>query len=428
MVELGNAVKGNVEYTFGLSGNGSNPADLSDIESVTLTNENGAALTGVNLTDNGDGTYTVTLNGSVTNFNVVVQTMQDSVFEGDEGFKLDVSTDITLATTGNDTTGIATISDGDFDNVIIEGVGGINSVYMSNGYVTSSHGHTTPNGATPSVTINGELKPGANNPVIDGNDYISTGGDNDHVEGGLGNDTIYLGSGSSWQQQNIPPQGVDASLFVTYEDSQLFQGGNEDNTLQHFTSPSWADAAHGGQGNDSIFGEADVDLISGGSGNDYLDGGEDDDFLRGGSGDDTIIGGSGDDIMRGDAGNDTFVFSMDDVIASLLSTDIIVKFDNDNSDNEVDTLDLGNLVNYTADEESPSDISAEFAGDTLTLNFDTDNDGDIDQSIVLEGVNGDISQGIVINTLINGKEATLTVTDSDTTAQTAPEIKLDFID
>ena len=44
-----------------------------------------------------------------------------------------------------------------------------------------------------------------------------------------------------------------------------------------------------------------------------------------------------------------------------------------------------------------------------------------DQSIVLEGVSGDISQGIVINTLINGKEATLTVTDSDTTHQTAPE-------
>ncbi|WP_325893771.1 retention module-containing protein [Grimontia sp. NTOU-MAR1] len=120
-VALGNEVKGDVTYTFTLSGNGDNAADISrDIVGLTLTNQNGDAIDSVTVTMNPDGTYSATIDGSVTDFKVVVETHQDSAYEGNEGFKLDVSTNTPLATTGNDTSGVATIIDNDNPPVAID--------------------------------------------------------------------------------------------------------------------------------------------------------------------------------------------------------------------------------------------------------------------------------------------------------------------
>ncbi|USH01947.1 hypothetical protein K6Q96_13895 [Grimontia kaedaensis] len=120
-VALGNKVKGDVTYTFTLSGNSDNAADISrDIIGLTLTNQNGDAIDSVTVTMNPDGTYSATIDGSVTDFKVVVETNQDSAYEGNEGFKLDVSTNTPLATTGNDTSGVATIIDNDNPPVAID--------------------------------------------------------------------------------------------------------------------------------------------------------------------------------------------------------------------------------------------------------------------------------------------------------------------
>ena len=64
------------------------------------------------------------------------------------------------------------------------------------------------------------------------------------------------------------------------------------------------DSLDGGAGNDSLNGGDDNDTLTGGSGNDHLDGMAGDDSLDGGAGNDSLAGGDGNDTLTGDAGND----------------------------------------------------------------------------------------------------------------------------
>jgi Ca2+-binding RTX toxin-like protein len=86
-----------------------------------------------------------------------------------------------------------------------------------------------------------------------GNDYIRTGGGNDHLYGDAGDDTLISNSGN--------------------------------------------DEVRGGSGND---------WLEGGAGNDKLYGGKGDDVLQGGTGNDRIDGGAGLDVAWGGYGNDKF--------------------------------------------------------------------------------------------------------------------------
>jgi Ca2+-binding RTX toxin-like protein len=78
----------------------------------------------------------------------------------------------------------------------------------------------------------------------------------------------------------------------------------------------WIENALGGNGIDTITGNAinnvlngrnGNDVLSGGAGNDSLIGGVGNDVLMGGVGNDTLNGGPGVDRLRGDAGNDVYV-------------------------------------------------------------------------------------------------------------------------
>lgn len=66
----------------------------------------------------------------------------------------------------------------------------------------------------------------------------------------------------------------------------------------------------GGNGNDSLSGEAGEDILSGGNGSDTLDGGAGSDLLLGGNGNDTLDGSAGNDVVFGENGNDTAVYAM----------------------------------------------------------------------------------------------------------------------
>ncbi|RXJ65300.1 hypothetical protein CS022_24810, partial [Veronia nyctiphanis] len=104
-VTLDTPVQGDVSYTLTLGGD----IDANDIDSVTLVDSQGNPITGATLTLNQDGTYTATVPGNVTAFSVVVDTVDDSVFEGDEGLTLTVAT--TLGGQNISDNGTATITD-----------------------------------------------------------------------------------------------------------------------------------------------------------------------------------------------------------------------------------------------------------------------------------------------------------------------------
>ena len=156
---------------------------------------------------------------------------------------------------------------------------------------------------------------------VDANDAILPGdtGNDDLIEAGAGNDTIFAGDG-------------DDSILAGAGNDTVFGGDGNDS----ITSDSGTAELYGGAGNDTISGEGTMEggdgddflmtppgsgptTIYGGAGNDFivdqggpdshdlLDGGSGDDAVLGGAGNDTIIGGTGNDGVDGALGDDTFV-------------------------------------------------------------------------------------------------------------------------
>ena len=122
----------------------------------------------------------------------------------------------------------------------------------------------------------------------DGNDSIFGNAQNDSVTGGLGSDTIDGGADNDTLSGGL---GNDSLLGGAGLDTLLGDDGN--------------DTLDGGIGNDSLSGGIGTDSLLGGDGDDALDGGADNDTLRGGNNNDTVLGGGGDDLLFGDAGADS---------------------------------------------------------------------------------------------------------------------------
>lgn len=78
-----------------------------------------------------------------------------------------------------------------------------------------------------------------------------------------------------------------------------------------------ADTIYGQAGNDTLAGDAGADLLDGGDGNDSLNGGADSDTLIGNAGDDTLQGGAGGDSISGGAGMDYLSYSDSDAAVSI---------------------------------------------------------------------------------------------------------------
>ncbi|MFS1959529.1 Ig-like domain-containing protein [Vibrio lentus] len=236
----------------------------------------------------------------------------------------------------SDTATMSVTMTGHSGNIISDGVG-INAVYMPQGTVSSNHGDDWQNQPEPSITVNGiKVERGQQNPSLtDAADLIVTGGDNDHVEGGDFDDIIHLGDSGS----NAAFDLQDATEFVELDVDDIYQGNNEDGTLESpYVAPSWADVGQGGAGNDVILGESGIDLISGGSGNDYLDGGSENDYIRAGSGNDIVIGGSGDDHLRGEDGNDILIGGLGDDILTGDDGDDLFQWVDQPFQGDVDTI------------------------------------------------------------------------------------------
>lgn len=101
---------------------------------------------------------------------------------------------------------------------------------------------------------------------------------------GAGNDSISIAAG-------VP------AVFVN--------GGGGNDTI--VAANAAADTLGGGAGNDSIIGGASGEMLLGNAGNDTLVAGPGNETLTGGAGNDSITGGPGNDLLNGGADNDTLI-------------------------------------------------------------------------------------------------------------------------
>ncbi|MEP2532794.1 Hint domain-containing protein [Shimia sp.] len=163
-------------------------------------------------------------------------------------------------------------------------------------------------------------------------------GDDDSIDGGAGNDTVFAGGG-------------DDTIIGGLGDDSLV-GGSGDDLIFGLTGD---DTLEGGTGNDTLFGGADDDLLDGGIHEDELYGGSGADTLLGGRNDDTLSGGAGADSLEGGDGDDTLYVSQGDeaygengddlfVITDTGDTGTIVIVGGEGRETNGDTLDLNGLA------------------------------------------------------------------------------------
>ncbi|MEG4217753.1 FG-GAP-like repeat-containing protein [Microcoleus sp. Pol14C6] len=101
-------------------------------------------------------------------------------------------------------------------------------------------------------------------------------------------------------------KGGSSSGTVTVGVGGTQMGGNGNDTL---TGNAGNDSLNGGNGNDTLTGNAGNDTLIGGNGTDLLFGNAGNDVLNGDNGEDTLRGGLGSDILTGGNGKDVFVFA-----------------------------------------------------------------------------------------------------------------------
>ncbi|MEO1616302.1 MAG: calcium-binding protein [Planctomycetota bacterium] len=142
-----------------------------------------------------------------------------------------------------------------------------------------------------------------------GRDVISGGASGDYIVGGSGNDRLSGNAGDDWifgDAVDTVPEDLAEPVEYLRERATVNRGN---------------DSISGGLGNDSVLAGQGNDRVRGGAGNDRLDGGDGHDRIRGERGDDLLIGGQGRDALRGGPGADVirardgqvdFIFADDD--------------------------------------------------------------------------------------------------------------------
>ncbi|WP_265588301.1 Ig-like domain-containing protein [Chitinilyticum piscinae] len=311
---------------------------------------------------------------------------------------------------------------------MLDGHGGVTTMTATGNTVTWDSAAYNPGPGTPGGGGVGPIIVNTTSP----NQVLSSGASNDRIEGGNGNDVLYLGETQSPDQAVKVPtfDQLMASTFLKADEAGLVDAGKELllTSINAEMQPI-SDLGNGGSGNDTIFGEGGVDALYGNSGNDVLYGGVDMDVLRGGGDNDTLYGGSGNDILRGDTGNDTltgglgadtFYWGLSDKGGvGAPANDTITDF---GLGGEKDVLhikdllqgethganDTGNLAQYLHFEKSGNNtivhISSGGKFDTTNA-FHSDVGGKEDQVIVLQGVdltaNGTSSDQAIIQQLLN---------------------------
>lgn len=160
--------------------------------------------------------------------------------------------------------------------------------------------------------------------LSNGNNYVDLGTGNSSVYGGMGDNTIYGGTGDVYVQAGggndyIEAGSGDDVLMGRGGNNTIVGGAGEDTIYAGSASTSGDPASweisdtgsndvQGGTGNSLIFGAGGSDTLIAGDGNSTVYGGAGSESIVGGSGDDLLVGGTGNDtIQAGGNGNDTLV-------------------------------------------------------------------------------------------------------------------------
>lgn len=126
-----------------------------------------------------------------------------------------------------------------------------------------------------------------------GNDRLDGGNGDDILMGGYGDDTILGGTGN------------DTATYVGTDNLHIDLGLNDaQDTGQGRDLLLSIENVGSGDGNDTIIGNEEINILLANGGDDFIQGNGGSDRIHGGDGNDRLYGDAGNDILRGEAGND----------------------------------------------------------------------------------------------------------------------------
>ena len=180
------------------------------------------------------------------------------------------------------------------------------------------------------------------------------------LNGRGGDDAILLQGDRSTSATVYGGSGDD--LVVGAEGSDWINGGQASNDAYDPAGTSGGrDTLFGGNGNDHIYGNAQLAVAGSPDGNDSIDGGFGADYVNGNAGNDTIIGEMGSDRLYGGAGNDLIY---GDMIAGFPADDVHGN-DHLNGNKGNDTLYGGNGNDDLRGGQDDDELHGEDGTDTL---------------------------------------------------------------
>ena len=193
----------------------------------------------------------------------------------------------------------------------------------------------------------------------DGDDTLRGGADIDVLEGGDGDDLLVGGFGADkldgglntaiGDTADYSDEGAIRTTLAEGTYTAVNVSGGDSDQIKNIENVKGSNT-----GDDSITGDALVNVIDGQGGDDTLSGGANNDTVVGGAGDDTLRGNSGDDYLEGGSGLDTADYKDEGKISVDLSVADEVTIIN-GADTEVDTL-LG-IENITGSDTKGDDIT-----------------------------------------------------------------------
>lgn len=300
---------------------------------------------------------------------------------------------------GNDTIQVSA------DNDYIDGEGDVDTVNYNNiAIVASGIWVDLNNSASTNVTIAGVGKDRlVNIEAITGTNYddvlLGKNTNWNTLSGGLGNDTIYGGSGGV----NILVDGgsdtAGDTLTFNYDATHRASSAVTVDLNSTITQSVWGTTSYvirniehivGSDYNDRLYGNASSNTLRGGAGDDSLDGAAGVDYLDGGIGNNRLSGGTGNDTLDGTSGIDTADYSYSNAGVTVVLTD------DSNGTGIISGSDSDKLIKI-------ENVIGTYGNDTITGDALDNNLNGIDGNDVISGGDGnDIINGGIGNDTIRG--------------------------